>query len=72
MPTIQTTHVQEMIKEALDIAETLDGKPTDETVPFNVEHHHPPAMLLSLAINRLRHAAEELETSRLTCFGLPE
>lgn len=70
MDAIVTTHVQEMISEALDIAQLLDGKQLEDLVERD-DRDHPPVMLLSLAINRLRHAAEELEATRLTYFGLP-
>lgn len=66
-----TEHVQTLIKEALAVSKFLDGKPITDQVEWNGSTT-TPAMLLSLAMNRLQHAAYELDATRLTYFGFPE
>lgn len=70
-PRVITTHVRTMIQEAMDIAVFLDDKPIGEEVEWE-GRSVTPAMLLSVAQNRLIHAMAELDATRLTYFGFPE
>lgn len=53
--TIHTTHIQALLKQALDLAAQVDNEgPTT-----------PALIKLEFAINAAHHAAEELEDERL-------
>ncbi len=71
---VRTTHVQHLIRNGLSLAQRVDGAAAGSVVPLedaqrpgrpeaNVEH------ALCKAISDLRHAADELDAERLSCFG---
>lgn len=71
---VRTTHIQAMLRNALSLAERVDGYRAGSVVPLedaqrpgrpeaNVEH------ALCKAIADARHAAAELDAERLSCFG---
>lgn len=72
--TVRTTHIQHLIKNALSLAERVDGVQAGALVPL--EDHQRPGNpeakvdhALCKAISDLRHAADELDAERLSCFG---
>lgn len=87
--TIQTTHIQRLIKNALLLAEMVHGQPASYgQFPEGGSYEHPrdevviavplsvriggearPEHMLCKAISDLRHAADELDAERLSCFG---
>jgi hypothetical protein len=67
---MKTERALTLLKEAQSIAKFLDGLPITDAVEWN-GHTTTPAMLLSLAMNRLQRAAYELDSQRLTYFGFP-
>lgn len=88
--TITTRHIQSLIKNALLLAEAVDGEKAtgvyDLGGPFPMERpisevgivvpkdvHAAgvvlPEWALCKAISDLRHAADELDAERLSCYG---
>lgn len=70
---VRTTHIQALIRNALVLAEAANGATASYMVevpegtrssPYAEPHH-----LLCKAISDLRHAADELDAERLSCFG---
>lgn len=68
---IQTGDQRRLVDEARDIIVMLDGAAVDEELEYE-GRTVTPAMLLSVAINRLQRAAIHLDSTRLTYFGFPE
>lgn len=71
--TVRTTHIQHLIKNALSLAQRVDGVRAGAMIPLE-EHQrtNPEALVehaLFKAISDLRHAADELDAERLSCFG---
>lgn len=71
---VRTRHIQALIRNGLSLAERVDGIPAGTLVSLE-DHHRPgrPEALvdhaLCKAISDLRHAADELDAERLSCFG---
>ncbi|MCU1592436.1 MAG: hypothetical protein JWP11_3692 [Frankiales bacterium] len=71
---VQTRHIRALIRNGLSLAERVDGCPAGTMVPLE-DHQRPgqPEALvehaLCKAIADLRHAADELDAERLSCFG---
>lgn len=72
--TVSTRHIQRLIGNAADLARRVDGKPAGTVIGVR-EHQRPGGpdanveYALCKAIADLRHAAEELDAERLSCFG---
>lgn len=72
--TVQTTHIQRLIGNAMDLARRVDGKEAGTMIGLQ-DHQRPgsPEALVEhavcKAISDLRHAADELDAERLSCFG---
>lgn len=71
---VSTRHIQRLIGNAMDLARRVDGKESgtvigllDEQRPGNPEANVEHA--LCKAISDLRHAADELDAERLSCYG---
>jgi hypothetical protein len=82
MHTVQTTHIQRLIKNALEIAEKVDGHEAAELVrdigpaQYRADQNPESELLvprveyaLCKAVSDLRHAADELDAERLSCYG---
>lgn len=73
---VRTTHIQGLIHNSLGLAKAVDGQADDAllagvdvgcdreivTVPEAIE----------VAVADLRHAADELDRERLSCYGWPQ
>lgn len=70
-PRMSTLPARKLLDEAHAVLLFLDDKDITEQVEWN-GHTTTPAMLLALAQNRLRLAAERCDQTRLTHFGFPE
>lgn len=66
-----TKNARFLLDEAHAILLYLDDKEVTEEVEWN-GHLTTPAILLAVAQNRLRLAAELCDHTRLTYFGFPE
>ncbi len=71
---VRTTHVQRLIRNGLALAEQVNGQPAGATLvpPLTAySADRPPSVdqALGKAAADLRHAAEELEAERLSCYG---
>ncbi len=72
--TVRTTHIQRLIKNALALADRADGAVAGTMIPLEDSHRpgQPEALVdhaLAKAASDLRHAAEELEAERHSCYG---
>lgn len=86
---IRTTHIQRLIKNALALAELVDGKTATQTYTAQGGYFEAPRAVVAIelpegvraeptalpehvlckAISDLRHAADELDAERLSCYG---
>lgn len=71
---VRTTHIQFLIRNGLSLAERVDGVTPGTMVPLEDRQRpgRPEALVdhaLCKAISDLRHAADELDAERLSCFG---
>lgn len=71
---VRTTHIQQMLRNALALAERVDGVEAGAMVPLEDRQRpgNPEARVehaLCKAISDARHAAAELDAERLSCFG---
>lgn len=73
--TIRTSHIRQLLEQAHDIAEAVDGSFGDtlvdlpSTVSFPAGDPRRCDHALAKAAQAARHAAEELEAERLECYG---
>lgn len=74
--TVQTTHIQRLIRHGLDLAIMCDGETEHVTLAVEpgstVFKPRPVEHALQKAAADLRHAAEELEAERLSVLGWPQ
>lgn len=71
---VHTTHIQALILNGLSLAQRVDDVEAGTVVPLEDHQRpgHPEAPVehaLCKAIADLRHAADELDAERLSCFG---
>lgn len=71
---IRTQHIQKLIGNAADLARRVDGKQAGTVIGVEDWQRpgNPEAVVdhaLCKAISDLRHAADELDAERLSCFG---
>lgn len=74
---VQTRHIQRLIENGLSLAIQVNNRDAGSHIGLSQLHHRgdPGALgpsvdqVLGKAAADLRHAAEELEAERLSCFG---
>lgn len=73
MYVVQTTHIQHLIENAAQLAARVHGEIGGTMISLeDGQREHPEALVehaLCKAISDLRHAADELDAERLSCFG---
>lgn len=72
---VRTTHIQSLIEGSLALAQAVDGRQAGSVIatlsPDVYDGDEPPRVehALCKAVSDLRHAADELDAERLSCYG---
>lgn len=73
MHVVLTAHIQRLIENAGKLAERAHGVAAGTMIPLEDGQRDQPEALvehaLCKAISDLRHAADELDAERLSCYG---
>lgn len=72
---VQTTHIQGLIRNGLDIAQKCDGMTDNDYIDVardDLEHKPRTGLALEKAAADLRHAAEELTAERLSLLNMKQ